>query len=80
MTTATLGDGLEEIGERAYCKCTSMHRIVVPNAVKTIKGSAFNGCLRMMTVILCDGLESALKLKRFFPARRCVIGGIRDFI
>jgi hypothetical protein len=34
-------DGLEEIGKRAFCECTSLREIIIPNAVKRIKDGAF---------------------------------------
>ena len=36
-----MGDGLEEIGGWAFCKCTSLVRIDVPPAIRAIKKEAF---------------------------------------
>ena len=41
LITVTLHDGLEEIGEKAFCKCTSLQGIVVPPTVNVIKARAF---------------------------------------
>ena len=43
LTTAILGDGLEEIGKWAFCG-TSLERIVIPPAVRTIHAKAFAYC------------------------------------
>ena len=52
-----LNDELEEIGKWAFYLCMSLHEIVIPNAVKTIKEGAFNNCTRLTIVNLGDGLE-----------------------
>jgi hypothetical protein len=44
LTTAVLGEGLEEIGEAAFFECTSLHEITIPHSVKAIKESAFFKC------------------------------------
>jgi hypothetical protein len=51
LTTVILGEGLEEIGQEAFNECTSLHEIVIPNAVKTIKDR------HSTTAILGEGLE-----------------------
>ena len=53
----TLGDGLEEIGANAFYRCTSLHEIIIPIAVRTIKNDAFHNCTGLTTVTLGDGLE-----------------------
>jgi hypothetical protein len=57
LTTVTLGDGLEEIGEGACSRCKSLERIVTPNAVKAIKRCEFNHCSQLTAITLDDGLE-----------------------
>jgi hypothetical protein len=37
MTTVTLGEGTEEIGETAFYGCTLLQRIDIPTIVKAIK-------------------------------------------
>ena len=57
VVTVFLNDGLEEIGEWAFERCTSLERIVIPNSVKTIKNCAFFNCSRLTTADLGGGLE-----------------------
>jgi hypothetical protein len=57
MVVVILNDGLEEIVDMAFFCCESLHRIVIPDAVKTIKVTAFCECSRLTTVTLGDGLE-----------------------
>ena len=57
MTTVTLHDGLEEIGEYAFQMCTSLRGIDVPPTVKSIGVAAFQECSTLTTVTLHDGLE-----------------------
>jgi hypothetical protein len=56
LTTAILGVGLEEIGERAF-RNTSLVRIDIPPSVRVIKEGAFGGCSNLTTAILGVGLE-----------------------
>jgi hypothetical protein len=57
LTTVTLGDRLEEIGERAFGYCKLLEHIVIPHAVMTIKKRAYRECSGLTTVTLGDGLE-----------------------
>ena len=52
-----INDGLEEIGRGVFQYCSSLERIIIPNAVKRIKKYAFSGCVEMMTVTLGEGLK-----------------------
>ena len=45
LTSVKLGEGLEEIGEEAFCGCELLQRIVIPPAVRAIKDAAFRRCL-----------------------------------
>jgi hypothetical protein len=60
LTTVTLGEGLEEIGESAF-KYTSLESIVIPNAIRTIERQVFSGCTRMTNITLGDGVEEIEK-------------------
>jgi hypothetical protein len=42
LTTVTLGDGLEEIGETSFWDRVSLEHIVIPDAIKIIKYHEFN--------------------------------------
>jgi hypothetical protein len=50
-------EGLEEIGEYAFHDCRFLRRIVVPDAVKTIKKGSFYSCMGLTHVTLGGGLE-----------------------
>jgi hypothetical protein len=57
LSPVILGNGLEEIGERAFYECTSLVRIAIPPAVQVIKDCAFSGCSGLTAADLNDGLE-----------------------
>ncbi len=57
LTIVILGKGLEEIGVRAFARCTSLREIVIPPAIRVIEGGAFAGCSELAIVILGEGLE-----------------------
>ncbi len=52
-----LNKELEEIGMRAFADCQSLESIVIPNAIKRIEEGTFNGCWRLTSATLRDGLE-----------------------
>jgi hypothetical protein len=54
MTTVALGDGVEESGDFAIGRCTSLELIVTPPAVKTINGSAFRVNSNLTSVKFCN--------------------------
>ena len=56
MTTAILGDELEEIGARAFSQ-TSLVHINIPPAVRTIHAKAFAFCSDLTTITFCDKIE-----------------------
>jgi hypothetical protein len=58
LTTAILGEELlEEIGTISFAKCTALHEILIPDAVKVIKYEAFSLCTQLAIVALGEGLE-----------------------
>jgi hypothetical protein len=57
LTNVQLHEGLEKIGERAFCNCTSLHAIVIPPSVKEIPAKAFDLCSQLTNVELHEGLE-----------------------
>ena len=56
LTTVILGDGLEEIGKRAFSR-TSLVRINIPPAVRTIDVKAFKDCSQLTTITFCNKIE-----------------------
>jgi hypothetical protein len=71
LTTVTLGEGLEEIGKRAFKRCKSLKSIMIPRTVKKL--------IKRHSQIKRVWI-SATKLKRLCPVRRCSINGITEFI
>jgi hypothetical protein len=57
----TLHDGLEEIGEKAFAWCKSLHDIFVPPTVKLIKYDAFHYCSG-----LTNEFHNAMYERQFF--------------
>jgi hypothetical protein len=53
----SLGEGLEEIGMGEFSECTSLHEILIPPAVKEIRGETFAGCSQLTVVTFGKGLE-----------------------
>lgn len=58
LTSVVLPEGLERIGERAFCNCTDLTSIVIPDSVKKIDAMAFYGCANIKTVVLGSSLET----------------------
>jgi hypothetical protein len=54
----TFGDGLEEIGEEAFYKCTAVEGVVIPRTVKEIHQKAFSRCSRLTNVEFCAEIEA----------------------
>jgi hypothetical protein len=58
ITTVLLGQGLEMIGEAAFCGCISLlEMICIPPNVKMIKSRAFYQCTQLISVRLEEGLD-----------------------
>jgi hypothetical protein len=53
----TLNNGLEEIEEDAFAKCTSLIRIAIPPVVRAIHEEAFNECSNLTNVRFCNEIE-----------------------
>lgn len=50
-------NGIEKIGNGAFCKCDKLENIVIPNGVKVIGKNAFDGCVGIKNVTFPIGLE-----------------------
>ena len=54
LTSTTLGNRPEDIGDNAFHSCTPMEGIVILDAVRTIRSKVFSYCLGLMAVTLGD--------------------------
>ena len=57
LTSVTIPDGVERIGNRAFDGCRSLTAIVLPNTVKTISKRALANCPLLATVSIGAGIE-----------------------
>lgn len=57
LTSVTIPDGVEHIGNRAFDGCRSLTAIVLPNTVKTISKRALANCPLLATVSIGTGIE-----------------------
>ena len=57
ITSATIPDGVLEIGETAFEHCNSLENVTIPSSVKKINSDAFNGCTKLQDVIIPDGVQ-----------------------
>ena len=57
LMAAVLGEGLEEIEERAFLGCASLRDINFPPRLRVIQDWAFKGCTQLTTVVFGEGLE-----------------------
>ncbi len=53
----SLGDGLEEIEQKAFNMFTSLNEIDIPSTIKAIDESAFNYCSSLTRVRFCNKVE-----------------------
>lgn len=59
VTTITIGESVEHIGEGAFNKCTALTSVTFEgNAVESIDKHAFNECTALTNIVLPDGLKS----------------------
>ena len=51
-------DGIELIGDHAFCSCRSLQSITLPNSTTSIGYSAFGGCESLQSITLPESLTS----------------------
>lgn len=56
LESVTLAEGLQEIGNYAFSRCTNLKSIVVPNSVQTLGDEAFWGCSSLQSATIGDGV------------------------
>ncbi len=57
INSATLGEGITEIGASAFEGATNLVCIITPESLTTIGANAFSGCTAFNSVILYDNVE-----------------------
>ena len=58
LKSATLGNGMTNIGAGAFYYCSSLASISIPNSVENLEEYAFSGCSGLRTLTLGNGLTS----------------------
>ncbi len=51
-----IGEGITSIGEFAFCDCSSLTGITMPDSVMSIGGSAFRNCISLTNITIPDGV------------------------
>ena len=57
MREVTFNEGLQKIGDYAFCNCLSLERIKLPSTVVEIGENAFHSCYNLKKVTFNEGLE-----------------------
>lgn len=57
LVAVELPEGLERIGVKAFCGCTTLTEIRIPSNVDRIEDGTFNGCKSLKNIHLCEGLR-----------------------
>ena len=65
ITSVRFIDGLQKIGNGAFCNCSSLESIKLPYTVTEIGYETFRNCISLKEVILNDGLQK-IRAKAFF--------------
>lgn len=76
MTSVTLSDGVESIGNLAFTNCTELVDITIPSTVKAIGTKAFYYNSNLNSVTIPNGVESIEEstFERCVKLKDCVIG------
>ena len=76
MTSVTLSDGVETIGNLAFTNCTELVNVTIPSSVKSIGTKAFYFNSNLSNVIIPDSVESIEEstFERCIKLTDCVLG------
>ena len=75
ISTVTLPDSLQTVGNRAFSNCDSLTTIIIPDAVTSIGMAAFSSCGNLQTVTIGNGVVSIGEFAfGNTPVRRLTIG------
>ena len=54
----TVPEGIKEIGQYGFCRCSQLTQITLPDGLEIIGADAFSGCYRMQTLRIPDSVVS----------------------
>jgi hypothetical protein len=57
LTSITIGNSVESIGESAFSGCTSLTSITIPDSVKSIEAKAFDLCFSLTDICYRGTME-----------------------
>lgn len=57
LETIIIGENVEEIGDKAFYRCTKLSQINIPNGVKKVYSHAFGDCSNLISVTLGENVE-----------------------
>ena len=58
LKNVTIGNGVTEIGDYAFCGCDSLTSVTIPDSVTTIGQEAFSSCYVLTSVTIPDSVTS----------------------
>ena len=58
ITSVEIGDMITEIGDRAFCNCSSLTSVTIPNSVTTIGIAAFYVCSSLTSITIPNSVTS----------------------
>lgn len=58
LISVVIGDGVQQIGGKAFYGCTSLTSVTIPNSVTTIGASAFKGCTALVSITIPNSVTS----------------------
>ena len=64
-----MSKGVTNIGERAFCDCSSLTSITIPDGVTSIGEGAFGDCFSLTSITIPDSVTSIGKNEAFWRCR-----------
>jgi putative cell wall-binding protein len=58
LTSVTIPDGLEVIGDSAFLGCTNLTSVTIPDSVTSIVGGAFKDCTKLTDIIIPESVTT----------------------
>lgn len=57
VVDVVIPDGVTEIGEKAFFRCTGMRSVTMPNSVTKIGNRAFNSCFDLQSIVIPNSVK-----------------------